>query len=81
MSLSACGASRSESPGARDNESINISYQKYMASTRSALILWVEAFEPNARILGGKLPVNIYWEGASARGQGRCKTSVLAAAV
>ena len=27
-------------------------------STRSVLILWVEAFEANAGILGGKLPVN-----------------------
>jgi len=28
------------------------------ASTRSVLILWVEAFESHACILGGKLPVN-----------------------
>jgi len=27
-------------------------------STRSVLVLWVEAFESNACIVGGKLPVN-----------------------
>ena len=35
-----------------------LSLKENQPSTRSALILWVEAFEANACIIGGTLPVH-----------------------